>query len=382
MGNRLDTIRAGIPAFAYFYTVGSIGFWLPLYAKNLGWPYLYVTLLSTVYFIAVTPSTVLAGALADLTGKPNIILSTGMALNALTSALMAHIEDPPSMLIVRTVQGISLSVSIPLALGSLSLMHGVARGVAFTAVFSGAGMAAGAAVSGILINYHGFQPLFYSTAAISMLAAIASLTWSLPVSLKRTEGFLEALKKVKPGVFIFMVALVMRNFFASGVFSIISIVFARLIGLNPIATGIALSVNPLIQSLWSSMIYRIVRDKEAILYSLGILGGALVFKLYLIADNLPIALAAQALLGISYGTIVVSGNSYIIGKSPERIRYTASSFYGFAFNLGWILGTIIAGPYMDLYGPREWVHLASIGLVFTSIIPLSTLLFNNKASTT
>jgi len=55
VSSRETLLRAALPAFTYYYTVGSFGFWLPLYLKGLGWDYRFVTWAATAYFLALTP---------------------------------------------------------------------------------------------------------------------------------------------------------------------------------------------------------------------------------------------------------------------------------------------------------------------------------------
>ena len=369
MSGRLSLIVAALPAFAYFFNVGSIGFWLPLYAKELGWSYTEITLLATGYFIAVTIATPLAGAASDLTRRPGLVLALGMAVVSLTSIAMTLPRDPPSLIALRSLQGFGLAVGIPVALGSLSLMAGVRRGVSITAASSGLGMAVGAGVSGMLAEVLGFKPIFYLAAVVAGLASISALAWNPPVP-PRERGFLEALRSVPPEVLVVMAALFVRNFFASGVFSVLAIIFNVIVGVGYLATGVALAVNPSVQTMVSLAAPAIVRGAAAASYSLGIAGTGLVFTLYLSATSLQDLIAAQVLQGFFYAVTVVSGNTLIVSLSPRDVRYTASSLYNLAFNAGWIAGTVAAGPIMDSLGVEAWVEAASLGVALSSLIPL------------
>ncbi len=366
----LDVLRAGLPAFAYFYTVGTVGFWLPLFAESLGMSYTGIQLLATVYFLFITPSTLLAGIAADVTGRPDLIIVAGMLANAASTALMPHLTGTYELLALRAVQGLSLATSIPVALGSLSLTLGVVGGVTATLMFSGLGMVTGSVTGGYLLSRYGFAPIFYVAAAISVAAGLLALGWR-PGIVVRRENIVEALKRLPAPVAVVVGALVARNFFASGVFATMSILFSDVKGLGPVETGFAMAVNPAFQVAMSLVLGSLVLGRELYLYSLGLAATGLVFQLYLHASGLQGILLAQAVLGTFYAMVMVSGNTYIINRAPREIRYTASSLYGFAFNLGWVLGTPVAGAFMDRYSLEAWVALASFGCAAAGLLALA-----------
>ena len=372
-----DLLAVSLPAFTYFYTIGAVSFWLPLWAEDLGWKYSYITWMSTAFFIAMTPSVFLSGVLADYTRKPGAILGTGLLLNAFSVATILLSENPVIVIPMRGLQGLGLAPTIPIALGSLTLIAGPARGSALTLLSSATGMAAGAVVGGLLIQYSGYYATFMSAVLLSVVSAAISYTYQYPLPPK-APSILEAAKKIPKQVYIILTALAIRNFFASGVFSIFAIIFRTIIGLNITATGLALAANPVTQSISSQIAPRISRGREIVTYSIGIAATGLVFYLYLYAYNIQTALLAQILLGFTYALIMVPGNTYIVSKSPIEIRYTASSLYGLAFNIGWIIGSAISGVYMDIYSPESWIKLSSIGVLLPALIALTALIPEKK----
>jgi len=363
-GTRAKTTVYGMPAFAYMYTVGSVGFWLSLYAKELGFNYTTIQLLATVYFAAITPATLLSGVLADKTGKPGAIVALGMLVNGAATLAMAHLTEPLPLLASRALQGLGLASAFPIALGALSLALGVRSGVGSTAMIMGMGMAAGSIAGGILIEALGFKALFYSAALVSFAASLLAATSEFPRPGPRPR-LLPALRRVPPSVWAVLAGLLARNLLATGVYSVLAVIFRWVIGLSLVETAVALSLNPLVQAVSSRWIAGRVEGREILAYSLGIAGTGIVFLVYLYAETLPPILVAQVLQGLSFAAINVAGNMYIISRSPEEIRYTASSLFGLFFNLGWILGTLIAGPVMDAYSPRAWLALA--GMVIPAI---------------
>ncbi len=369
-GALAETLILGLPAYTYFYTVGSVGFWLPLYAKDLGWSYTLITLLATVYFIAITPSNILSGILADATGRPAAILATGMTLNAVATAAMPYTREPEVLMALRAIQGIGLATSLPMALGSLSLTHGIARGVGVTVVMQGLGMATGSLAGGVLVEKLGYEGLFHSASLLSLLSALLALRWRIEKP-PQGAGALRGIKRLPAPVVLAAGALAARNIFASGVFSILTIFFTKKIGLSTSATGVALALNPVMQMIAGIAAPRMVAGREILAYSTGLAATSIVFALYLHSTTPTGIYTAQALLGLLFGVASVAGNIYIISRSPSELRYTASSLFTFAFNLGWILGTTIAGPVMDAYGPEAWIKISIPGTLIAGVSALA-----------
>ncbi|MCE4602461.1 MAG: MFS transporter [Desulfurococcales archaeon] len=376
-GTLAEILMLGLPAYTYFYTVGSVGFWLPLYAKELGWSYTIITLLATVYFLAITPSNILSGILADATGKPSTILAMGMTLNAAATAAMPYTREPGLLMALRVIQGLGLATSLPMALGSLSLAHGITRGVGVTVVMQGLGMATGSLAGGILVERLGYEGLFHSAALLSLLSAMLALRWRIEKP-PQGAGVLRGLRRLPLPVIVVASALAARNIFASGVFSILTIFFNMRIGLSLATTGVALALNPIMQMIAGLTAPRLVTGREVLAYSTGLASTSVVFAIYLYSTGPMEVYAAQALLGLLFGVASVAGNIYIISRSPSELRYTASSLFSFAFNLGWILGTTVAGPVMDAYGPEAWIKASIPGTLIAGASALAALKLEDR----
>ena len=372
--DRRNVARGMLPAFAYFYTVGSVGFWIPLYLRGLGWSYSLVTWAATVYFAVLTPSTIISGVLADLVGRPNRLVCIGLSLNALAVEMIIALHNNTLLVFAaRAVQGLGLSAALPVALGSLSLSQGVRRGVGLTAAASASGMATGSVVGGIAAAAGpGLEWTFHTAALVSLVAAGAACGWRPPATGGIAQrGLLGAVGLVPGDVWVVAAALVLRNIFAGGVFAVLPVLFHRVLGVGLLATAVALAANPLAQTMAVPLAVRMARGRELALYSASLALTGLVFHTYLTWPSAGGVVAAQAFLGVDYALIMVSGNSYILSRTPEEIRYTSSSIYNLAFNTGWILGTLIAGPFMDAYGPEAWVSLSRLGCLAAGLLASS-----------
>ncbi len=361
------------------FNVGSIGFWLPLYARDLGLPYSQVTWLATIYFSVLLPATLAAGIAADVTGRPRLLVAGGLALTAISSLGLASADSFPELAALRGLQALGLATVLPLSVGALTRVRGVREGVGVAAALQGAGMALGALAGGGLYGSLGWPPVALFYAAAASAAAVAVALSEAPPRPARPVGPREvarALAAAPPGVKVVLAALLARNAFATGAYSILSVIFARLVGLSALSTGLALAVNPAVQALAAGPVTRISRGREAALYSLGIIITGVVLHAYAEASTALHVVAAQALQGLGFSMINVSANNYIISRMPPETRYTAASLFPLAFNAGWILGTAAAGPFMDLLGVRAWLYIAgaacyALGLATPALLILA-----------
>lgn len=365
-----------LAVFTYMLNVGSLGFWLPLYAKSLGFTYTMVTSLSTIYFSVLLPATLASGVLADVTGRPKELVAGGIVLAGLTSLGLAHAASYTSLAALRALQALGLSMILPLSVGALTRTLGVREGVRLSAALQGAGMASGAAVAGVLYGKAGWPAVAYTYTAVALVAASVIVASEPPPKPSRPVGLGDvagALRRAPTGVKVVLGVLLARNTFATGAFSILSIIFSRMVGLTAIYTGIALAVNPAVQTLAAGPSSRLSRGREVAAYAIGIALTGVVMHAYAHASSALQVMAAQALQGLSFSIINVAANNYIISRMPEEVRYTAASLFPLAFNAGWITGTAIAGPFMDALGVREWLFIAGLGCYTLGLATLAWL---------
>ena len=371
-------IIAGFPAFAYMFTVGAVGFWLPLYLQSrAGYSYDMLQAIATAYFAALSVGSLIAGMLSDKLGRPGLVGFTGMAGNAIVIVLMYKYTGYHEMILLRIIQGLSLSTAIPVALGSLSKLLGKSLGVGFTSLFMASGMALGSLIAGMLVGIVGYAPLFYLSAGVSLIASILSFELEIPGAGREKPRILAGLRKATRRVHGVVLGIFLRQLFATGVYAILTPIFHSILRLTILETGVILAVNPSVQGLSSIPLSRRVSRRPGIIYSAGIAVTGLVFASILLAYTLRgygriatlcLAVASMILQGLAYAQVNIAGNYIIIHDLPEEIRYTASSVFNLFFNLGWVFGTGFAGLYMRHHDPLGWVEIASLAEIIISII--------------
>src|SRR6204780_2532375 len=165
----------------------------PLYAiyeARFGFSAMVLTAIFAVYAVAVLVTVLPAGQLSDQVGRRPVIL-LGLALQMVATVVFLVANDVALLFVGRILQGISVGVVI----GALSALlvdlqdRGSALGPLVASVASPLGLAAGALLSGELVE-HAASPLrtvYWVLLALFALAVVAVLAL-VPETSKRRPG--------------------------------------------------------------------------------------------------------------------------------------------------------------------------------------------------
>lgn len=342
-----------------FYTIGVVGFFLPIRVKELGGNYTVISLLATAYYATAAPASVLLGRVADVIGRPKLLLASGMLLNALTCALIGLVDDVKLLVVLRAVQGLALASSIPIAMIAASDVLGVGAGVGLTGTFNAAGFAAGALTGGLLSEALGFEGAFAAASLVSLFAATAVCLARTPYRRATHGGWVKDLALIPPRLWALYLALFLRNAGASGVFAVLPVYIKSTLSTSEATVGFLLALNPLSQMLFMRKVSRLAEGRELSCYAGGLALTSAVMLCYIGSGSPEAFAAANLLLGFTWSLIMVSANMYIVKSAPEAVRYTCASLFTTSFNAAWIVGTAVGGVWMDAHGVTSWMAVAA-----------------------
>jgi len=348
------------PPIATFYTIGVMANFLPLYARSLGASYAVVGLLSTAFFASSTPASLILGRMADRLGGVRVILSASMLANAAVLYLMAVTREASLLALLRLVQGVALSATIPLSMVAAAGDLGVHGSVGATGVLSGVGFTLGGVAGGFLSASLGYGGAFISAALVSLASAFLALGYSSSINAPRVPGgWISDLREIPLMLWFMYAALFVRQLGASGVFAVLPVYMKEHLGAPDQAVGTILSLNPLAQAFF---IYALSRLKAAsmLLYSAGLSLTGLVFIGYIAAPTYLWVAPVQVLLGLAWSLIDVAGYVLIMHHASSRVKYTATSMFNTVFNAAWIIGAFLGGVFADMYGAAAWMMLATL----------------------
>ena len=159
---------------------------IPLYIVKLPSEYLHlpvpimVGILISIYGFVVAFFQPLMGALADHLGRRKILIQFGLGMIGICTFLFIFADTYLSLLILRTLQGIAVAITIPAAMSLMAAItkketRGGAMGVYST--FRMVGFVIGPLIGGFLLDRYGFNAAFYAGSGFIFLAMLLVQIW-------------------------------------------------------------------------------------------------------------------------------------------------------------------------------------------------------------
>ncbi len=166
---------------------------IPLYIAKLPHDYfdlpvpVMVGILISVYGFVVALFQPIMGALADYLGRRKILIQVGLGLIAVCTLTFIFASKYLDLLILRTLQGVAVAITVPAALSLMSAItkketRGSAMGVYST--FRMIGFVLGPMIGGFLLDHFGFDAAFYTGTGAILLAMLMIQIWVSDVRVK------------------------------------------------------------------------------------------------------------------------------------------------------------------------------------------------------
>lgn len=175
-GSNWANFILGLGVFLIPFDVTAVVVALPGMAKDLDFSIAGTAWIIDAYSLSFTGALLASGALADHFGRRRAMLS-GNAVFLAASIACGAATSGPLLLIARVVQGIGAAFLIT---GAISLIAGAfpdyrqrARAFSIIGVISGAAMALGPTLGGVLAAWFGWPWIFYANVPLCILLAVA-----------------------------------------------------------------------------------------------------------------------------------------------------------------------------------------------------------------
>lgn len=408
-------LSTSLGAFVTPFTSSLISFSVPEIGHSLAVPFTLIVWVPLAYLIALPSLMILFGKLSDTYGRPKFYL-LGMGVFG-TGAVMASFSPGVYTLIFSTlVMGIGgslLSVNSTAIVSSVypPESRGGALGINTMSIYLG--LTAGPVVSGFLIEYLGWQSLFYLVAGISYLSILPVRIFlrdvDIPVRRRRVDfpGFVMFLFSILSIVLylsfseiygwlatiylpVFGIALLSvfvayerrreeplidlslftrnRTFSAANftaflnyistyaIVFVFSIYFIVIEGLPPSEAGLILTVEPVFMVIFSPVSGRLSdRLGSRMLASLGMLIISFAFfSISLIAGRSDPLLLAWPLgvIGIGFGLFSAPNTNSVMGSVDRTMSGTASGTLGTMRFVGQLMSLAVMSSLLAGYMPR------------------------------
>jgi len=371
--------------FTAMLGLGIIGPIIPIYAENMGATFIQIGLMSSAWSISRLIFTAPVGKLSDRTSKKRII-AAGLGVYAIISVLYAIAWDYTSLITIRFLHGIGSAMAMPIAMAYAAELseegkEGRSMGTLTMAMFAGMGL--GPLIGGYLTDYFSLSAPFYAMGALAALSLLLTLLF-LPDDptgrggkRKDPPSFRKVLSnKILRAVFIYRAVGALGRGSIWGFLSLYISGSVESGGLGlPIATaGLILSVGQFSSALLQgpSGVLADRYDKRLLTILGGVVGaaGLLIFPISDTAWEVMLARMVFA-VGSALGMPALSAIAAIEGR--ELGVGTTMSVLQSAMSLGMIVGPLLSGYLVDLYGLNPIFYVSSvITLLGTAMFWLSS----------
>lgn len=332
-----------------------------LYAASLGASLALIGLLTSFNGLTSIFASVPIGLLSDLRGRKQV-LSGGMLLFALSSALYTMVPNPWFLIPVRVMGSLGMIAVFMVGVAYVGDVvakedRGLAVGLYSTAM--GLGFTVGPAVGGLLAERYGYHAGFWLAAGVSLIGFVVAVWGLAPKQRHPTAGtpvttvpMITRLRLMvqEPNLLAASLANLANNVVFTTVFSFIPL-FAASVAMGQAAIGSMFAGRALASTLTrlpTGLLTTRISSKYLMMASLIVAG----ITLLVVAEvQNPAVLAFLMLIdGITYGMYLTAGQSYITENSADMDRGTAVGVYNTAGSIGGTIGPFALGILASVLG--------------------------------
>jgi len=358
---------------------------LPLYLRELGLTdpkeiSLWAGVIFGANFLTAFMFSPFWGRLADRRGRKLMILRSGFGM-AIVISLTGLAAGPISLLFLRLLNGV-ISGFIPAAIGLVSTntpkKHtGYALGILQSGTVAGA--IGGPLFGGVMSQAFGYRMVFFITGAFILIAAIVvsvfvKENFSHPVNEEKTKtSTINEFKKItsnRPVLSIYVVIL-MIQLAIMGVNPLLSLYVEELTPAANVSlyAGIVVSVTGFANFTTAAWLGRMSDRKGAhrtLVYCL--MGVALFTIPQVFVTHIWQLIILRFFVGLCLGGLLPAANTLIRMHAPKGMESRTYGFSNSAMYLGSMVGPIIGGWLVSLYGVRGLLLTTSIILICAVVL--------------
>jgi MFS family permease len=337
--------------------LGIISPILPNYASDLGASGLMIGLIYSSFSLSRAILQTPIGWLADHYSKKKIIV-VGLGAYTLTSFLYTLVTTPETLILVRFVHGIGSAMVMPVAMAyAMELtpkgLEGRYMGYMNTAIFSGYGV--GPMLGGYIYENYSTFSVFNAMSALVSLSLILTFfivpeekTLDLNVNRSKVSFRMILANKRLRGTFVYRMINAMGRGTIMGFLPLFAV---QVLNIPGTFIGLILSLGifatALLQSPMGVLADRY--NKALMLYMGGITSSLGYF--YLIRTNSISELFISRLIISAGGALSIPALTAIVAEEGKTLGSGSTmGVYSTAMSFGQILGPILTGFLLDLYG--------------------------------
>ncbi len=343
---------------------------MPLYAQALGASGLWLGVIYAIFSVSRVIFMPLAGRLSDLKGRKSFLI-TGLTIYTIISFGYIWSQSVVQLTGIRFLHGLGSAMVIPIAsaiIGDISPKgkEGLMMGDFQVALFLGFGV--GPLLGGVILDALNMSAVFYIVGILSFFSLMCVILFlpKLKDHCVRTQDQISPFRILltRP---MFKGLLIYRFSNAVGRATIIAFlpIFASDLQMTPSQIGILVSTNILLTSILQHSFGKVAdRFHRPYLVIGGNILAALPLLLMPLAINFYQLLALGIMMGVGGGVAFPAGGALVTEVGREHGMGNVIGYINTAMNLGSIVGSVVAGCVMDLFGlPFVFIFGGIVGLL-------------------
>ncbi|RSK28226.1 MFS transporter [Bacillus sp. HMF5848] len=368
----------------YFFVFFGTGALFPLLSVYLD-DYIGLTGTQIGVVMSITPIISIVvqplwGMIADITGKPQVILVTVMLMSAFIGFFYANVTAYGIIFIMAVLLAVFQSAIVPISDSiALSYVQRVKGNYGNIRLWGAIGFATAVLVAGRLSELIGANMIFY--AFIITIVISASIAWFLPrerqsVSVNVFKGVSQLIKTPQYVLFLATTFLVFGPIYANNFYFGIFIkdIGGTLTGIG-LAFFLAAGSEAPFMKFSKNLIQRFSLEKT-LLVAAAI--SALRWLFYFTEPSLILVYATTVAQGFSVGLFIPAALQFVRDAAPKTVQVTAVTMYTAVGNgLGSWFCTFIGGVILDKYGIMP-VYLLFASLTVAGLFVLVSIMMLQK----
>ena len=360
--------------FLYFVAAAALMPSLALLFTERGFSGTEVGVLVAVVPLTIALSGPTWGAIADRTGRGGELLGVGLAVSAVSGAVMVNLTVFAAALAMAVVFAIGLAPALPFG-DAAALVERDRRGATYGALraWGGVGWGVGGPLAGGAAALAGRAAYWVLHLVLTLALAVVGRRLVVPGGrfVGRTRDAITTLVRL-PGWGVFLAA-VFAFGFGSGIVS--SFLFVRLadIGASALVLGLALSVGTVSELVTFRYSDRAVaRVGAMVVLLIGI--AALVVRMFLLGvlDSVGAILVLQLVHGLTFALPWTGAVTHALRTAPDELMASAQSAVGLTFGgFAPALGGLVGGLLLGAFGSAGMLVRTAAGLALAGLVILA-----------
>ncbi len=350
---------------------------IPLYVARLPHPAfkvpvpVLVGILISIYGLINSLLQPLTGALCDRFGRHKQFIQLGLSMVGLATLCYVFANRYLDLLVLRTVQGIGLALTVPASMALMSAITKHETRASSMGVYSTLrmiGFAAGPVIGGFLQVRFGFNAAFYSGAGFVFLAVLLVQLWIRNVPAEATKSVKPRFKVIdrsllSPGILSAGVA----TFLAANAFSMVTTLeneFNARLNMNAFSFGIAFSglmIGRLLSQVPLGRLSDSIGRRPLVVWGLLLMAPATILM------GEATSMMQLTLLRISQGlasaAVVAPALAVVADLSSSKSAGRQMSVVTMGFGLGIALGPLIAGVLVVAFFDLPFIVAGAMSII-------------------